>query len=222
MFSQHNGFSVKLGGSIGSPIPIGNIPDGASGSPTVGLLAGVAFEILLNTPWSLITELQYVHYGSTFSTPLEDHPYLDKVPVQTPDGSQVILEVNTTFTGTATGAFSNDYIQLPLLVGYCANESLELVGGVYLGWMFATRSYATGTGTVGIRPEIVEKDMYFNEKMQALDYGLQVGASYEFLHSLRVGIRGVFGLISVFTPDFETVDRTVTNVYVHGTVEYVL
>lgn len=213
-------YGVRLGISLGSPVPIGNIPEGASGAAVVGVVAGGTINWDFGGPWSVVSELQYVHYGSSFSTPLSNQPYIDKVPVHAPDGTQVVYEVNTTFTGRASGSFSNDYVQLPVLAAYRASDHVRLLAGTYLGWLFATHSHAIGIGTVGIRPEIVEKDMYFGEKINGLDYGLQLGASYALSNSLTFDIRCTMGLTSVFDSEFKTVDQTVRNVYAHLSLVY--
>lgn len=211
---------VRIGGAIGSPIPIGDVPDGADGAPAIGLVVGGYVDWYRDRNWSVISEIQFVHYGSTFNTPLTDQPYVDRVPVQTPDGGTVIFEVNTTFTGVASGEFSNNYLQLPVLAAWRAFDRWRMIGGAYVGWLVSTASYATGTGQVGIRPETVEKDMYFNEKINALDYGIQLGTQYQAFTDLSLDLRGVLGMTSIFDPEFETVDRTVQNVLFHLTLSY--
>jgi len=211
---------ARIGASVGAPIPIGDVPDGAEGSPTLGLVAGGYFDVSLAESWSLLCELQFVHYGGSFSTPLKDQPYVDRIPITTPDGTQAILEVNTTFTGTATGEFSNNYIQLPLLAAWRAYETWRFIGGPYAGILLSTSSYAKGVGHVGIRPETVEKDMYFNEKIKGIDYGAVIGAQYSPLNDLSVDMRCALGFTSIFRDDFVTVDRTVQNVYIQASLAY--
>lgn len=213
-------YGVRLGISLGSPVPIGNIPQGSTGAAVVGLVAGGTVNWDFGGPWSVVSELQYVHYGSTFSSPLSNQPYIDKVPVSAPDGTQVIYEVNTTFTGTTSGSFSNDYVQLPVLASYKASDKVRILAGTYLGWLFATHSHAKGVGTVGIRPEVVEKDMYFGEKLNGVDYGLQLGANYAISKYLAFDIRCTMGLTSIFDQQFKTVDQTVRNVYAHLSIVY--
>jgi hypothetical protein len=211
---------LRIGGAVGSPIPIGEVPEGATGAPAVGIVAGAYVDWFHGQTWSVVSELRYVHYGSSFATPLEDQPYIDRVPVQTPDGGTVIFEVNTTFTGTATGEFSNDYLQVPVYAAWQAFETWRFTGGLYAGWLVSTQSHATGVGQVGIRPETVEKDMYFNDKINALDYGMELGAQYQAFSDLDIDLRGILGFTSIFSKDFQTVDRTVQNVFFHVTLAY--
>ena len=211
---------ARIGASLGSPVPFGNVPEGATGSPVIGLVVGAYVDWELSPTWSILSEIQFVHYGSSFSTPLDQHPVIDRVHLELPDGSVAVYDVETTFTGTANGRFSNNYLQIPISAAWRAFDHWRFVGGGYLGWLASTSSYAIGTGNVGIHPEIVEKDMYFDEKIKGLDYGLQIGAQFFPWEDLFVDVRGVLGLTSIFTEDFRTVDRTVQNVYVHMSIGY--
>lgn len=218
----HNPVQVfaKLGASLGSPVPFGNIPDGASGSPILGVVAGGSVVIPISSNWGVQTELQFVHYGASFDTPLKDQPYVDKVPITTPDGSVVVFDVETTFTGKATGKFSNSYFQAPVMVVYNAGGPWNYTGGVYVGWLTSTQSYARGKGQVGIRPEEVEKDMYFSNNISAFDYGLMLGLQYRITRKMVVDMRGALGLTSVFDPDFKTISYTVRNTFLQITFNY--
>ncbi len=209
-----------LGMCTGAPIPVGNVPEGASGAPRLGFVGGAGLDIPLGEPWALHVEPQYVRYGATFDTPLTNQPYIDKVAVTTPDGSTTILEVETTFTGTATGTFDTEYLQLPILIRYQLSPSWGLLAGGYVGWMVATQSNATGVGQVGIRPEVVEKNLEFSERMQGVDHGMQLGAQWQAFEDLRLNLRAVYGLTSIFDPEFRTVDRTVHNLFIHVTLGF--
>ena len=211
---------AKLGTSVGSPVPFGNVPEGASGSPVLGLVAGAWVDWYHAAEWSVVSEVQYVHYGSSFSTPLENHPVIDRIPVTAPDGTTVVYEVETVFTGTATGEFSNHYVQLPVYAAWRPFDHWRFTGGGYVGWLVSTNSYAVGTGRVGIRPEVVQQNMYFNEKINGLDYGLQLGSQYWAFDDLFFDMRATLGLTSGFDKAFRTVDRTVQNFYVHLTLAY--
>jgi hypothetical protein len=210
----------RIGASVGSPVPFGNIPQGASGSPIIGLVAGGWVDWTIAPVWSIVSELQFVHYGSSFSTPLDNHPVTDRLVVEAPDGSTAIYEVETVFTGTASGQFSNNYVQLPVYAAWRPLQDWRFTGGVYVGWLVSTQSYAVGVGRVGIRPEIVEKDMYFNERIRGLDYGLQLGTQYFAFDDLFVDMRAVVGLTSVFTDDFKSFEETMPNAYVQVTLAY--
>ncbi|HLP28028.1 MAG TPA: porin family protein [Candidatus Didemnitutus sp.] len=211
---------VRIGGCVGAPIPVGNVPPGSTGSPVPGFIGGATLDVPLTSVWTVSIEPQFVRYEATFDTPLEDQPYIDKVAITTPDGSTTVLEVNTTFTGQATGAFITDYVQLPVLARFEPGYQWGLLAGGYVGWMIQTQSNATGVGTVGIRPEVVTRNLEFGERMQGFDIGLQLGGQFRVFDDLRLDLRGVYGLTSIFSQDFATVDRTVQNVFVHLTVGF--
>ncbi|MCX6140820.1 MAG: porin family protein [Candidatus Kapabacteria bacterium] len=212
--------NARMGACIGAPIPVGDIPAGSSGSPRPGFVAGLTIDVPLSQQWSVSIEPQFVHYDATFITPLVDQPYIDKIAVTTPDGSTTILEVSTTFTGEATGEFSTDYIQVPVLARLQTSTNWSVLAGGYLGWMVQTKSNATGVGTVGIRPEVVTRNLEFGDRMQGFDVGLQLGGQVQIYEDLQVALRGVYGLTSIFSPDFATVDRTVQNIFLHLTVGF--
>lgn len=213
---------VKVGTSIGSPVPFGNIPEGATGSPVLGLLAGGSVVFPIAKKWSIQTEIQFCHYGARFTTPLNNQSYIDKVAITTPDGGVVIFDVETTFTGTATGRFSNSYIQLPVSVVYSLSAKWNLLGGVYMGWLTSTSSYANGVGQVGIRPEVVNRDMYFDSNISGIDYGLSLGVQYEITPALVLDARGTLGLTSVFDEKFKTITYSVRNTFLQLSIQYAI
>ena len=222
VFAQQPSVAVRIGLAVGSPIPLSDIPTGAKGEAVPGLLGGVSVDIPVSDALSVVVEPQFVKYASRFETPLSQQPYIDRVPIALPDGSSTILEVNTTFTGTAVGAFNNSYLQLPGLARFALTPSWSLLGGGYLGWMLGTSSGATGIGQVGIRPEVVERNLEFGERMRGLDVGTQLGAQWRFFSDVYADLRVSYGLTSVFASNFVTVPQTVHNVFAHFSVSMVL
>ncbi|MBS1560163.1 MAG: PorT family protein [Bacteroidetes bacterium] len=213
---------MRVGAALGSPIPIGHIPEGSSGLPVPGFVGGAWLRNSLSERWGLALELVYTKYSSTFSAPLVDQPYIDRVVVTGADGSQSILEVETIFNGLSTGQFSNSYLQIPCMVHWTAASDLSVVGGPYVGYLVSTGTYATGVGTVGIRPEVVQKDMTFTEKMQKWDVGLQAGVQWSLWRDVFVDGRCTYGLTSVFDPSFRTIQYPVQNLFMSFCVGVVL
>lgn len=214
--------AVRIGMVVGSPIPLSDIPAGSTGEAVPGLLGGLSIDVPVTDAFSIVVEPQFVKYASRFATVLDQQPYIDRVPIALPDGSSTILSVNTTFTGTAVGAFDNNYLQLPILVRYAISPAWSVLGGGYLGWMVSTGSGATGIGQVGIRPEIVERNLAFGERMAGLDLGTQLGAQWRIFSDVYADIRASYGLTSVFATDFVTVQQRVHNVFAHFSVSMVI
>lgn len=206
---------LHAGITVGTPIPLGEIPDGATGAPTPKLTFAVGTSYDIGGSWSVVTEIRASGYGSTFSTPLINQPIIDKIPVRIADGSTVVYEVETIFNGSSTGTFDNTYVQVPLLLSYRLSDAWNVFAGPYAAWMVATRSNARGVGTVGIRPEIVERDMEFGDRMAELDYGLQIGTQTSLSTSIVLDTRVVAGLVSVFDASYKTVDQALHNLYLH-------
>lgn len=211
-----------MGAAIGSPVPIGNIPAGSSGAPVPGFVGGAWLRDSVAERWSVGLDLVYSNYSSTFSAPLVDQPYFDRVVVIGENGSQAVLEVETVFNGQSSGKFSNSYLQLPLVACWSAATDLRVIGGPYVGYLVSTGTYATGVGTVGIRPEVVTKDMVFTEKMRQWDLGIQAGVQWSVLRDVFVDGRCTYGLNSIFDPSYKTIPYPVQNLFVTVSVGIVL
>lgn len=217
--SQNSPVTVwtRVGATFGTPVPLGDVPEGAEGNPIVGFVGGGYLDFELSQRWSLLTEIQFVFYGGTFSTPFEQAPYKNRIAFFDADGRKSLREENTTFTGTATGTFANDYIQFPVLAAWRPLDRFRVVGGGYVGILVDTKSYASGVGSIGSGNEEVEKDMYFDAAISDIDYGAVAGVQYDPFKDISVDLRATIGLTSIFNEDFKTVDRVVQNVYFHMT-----
>ena len=144
-----------------------------------------------------------------------NQPIIDKVPVRIGDGSTVIYEVETIFNGSSTGTFNNTYVQMPVLLSYALSASWDVLAGPYVAWMVSNTTSARGVGTVGIRPEVVERDMEFGDRMASLDYGVQIGTQTALSTSFVLDTRIVLGLTSVFNASYRTIQYPLQNVYAH-------
>lgn len=214
--------AVRIGMVAGSPIPLSDIPAGSTGEAVPGLLGGLSIDVPVTDAFSIVVEPQFVKYASRFATVLDQQPYIDRVPIALPDGTVTTLDVSTTFTGVAVGAFNNNYLQLPVLARYALGSSWSVLAGGYLGWMMSTGSSATGTGTVGIRPEVVQRNLEFGNRMNTLDLGTQLGAQWKVFSDVSADFRVNYGLTSVFASDFITVQQRVHNVFAHFSVSMVI
>lgn len=213
---------MRMGAAIGSPVPIGHIPAGATGSAVPGFVGGIWIRDSLSASFRIGVDVVYTHYASTFASPLVDQPFIDNVVVTGDDGSQTVLEVETVLNGQSSGKFENSYLQIPFLAMWSAASDLYIIGGPYLGYLISTGTYATGVGTVGIRPEIVQKDMSFTEKIRRWDVGLQAGAQWFVLRDLFLDGRVTYGLNSIFDPSYKTIQYPVQNLFVSFSVGVVL
>lgn len=180
-------WGLKLGGNIGAPIPFGNIPEGATGAPIVGLNLGSWISYHFNPKMALKLEFNYSVKGASFKTPLVNQYYYDTEN-----------DFETIFNGTAEGKFDNQYLEWPLYIQYKLGKKLWITGGFYFAYMFATATYADGEGTVGYSPTVLTRTIPFEEELNNLDYGLRLGTAYTnggkfiFDADLSYGIPSIF------------------------------
>jgi hypothetical protein len=213
---------LRVGTTVGSPI-VSDIPEGSSGSAVVGILAGMQTEFDVSSTWSMQIDLTYTYLGSTFTTPMVDRWYVDRVAVGLPDGTVAYYDVETVFNGTAYGTFANDYLQLPVLARWGIADDWRLTMGAYAGYLLATGTTMRGVGTVGVRPELVDKNMEVTiEKMQRVDYGLVAGGQYRISIPVTIDLRITYGLNSIFDPTWRTIPYSVHNAYAQLSVGYAL
>ena len=209
LFAQENKlmWGIKAGGNIGAPVPFGNIPDGASGAPIVGLNLGSWLSYTLNKDLTLKLEFNYSVKGASFETPVVDLPYVE--------GGD-----STVFNGMAEGKFDNQYLEWPLYIQYKIFKKISLTGGIYFAYMFATATYANGEGTVGYSPTTVSRSIPFNEELNKFDYGARLGAVYtnggKFLFDANLS----YGIPSIFKKSYETIDYSINNFYFQFSVMY--
>jgi hypothetical protein len=212
IMAQNNniGWGLKLGGNIGAPIPFGNIPEGATGAPIVGLNLGSWISYHFNPKMALKLEFNYSVKGASFKTPLVNQYYYD------PE-----YEVETIFNGTAEGKFDNQYLEWPLYMQYRLGKKLWLTGGFYVAYMFATATYADGEGYVGyLSSVIVTRTIPFEEELNKLDYGVRLGIAYTNGGKFIFDADLTYGIPSIFKKSYKTIDYSINNMYFQFGVMY--
>ena len=150
-YSQKLFVGPKLGFNIGAPLPIGNIPKGAKGTPLACHNLGIFCKYKFSDKFSLQGELLYNRKGAQFVTPLDSMPFTDHI--QHPILPDIWLNVETFFNGTAEGAFDNYYLEVPLLLSYkIGNSKWSINTGGYYGWLAQTETHAIAKGYAGYDP----------------------------------------------------------------------
>ena len=88
-------FSVgtRVGVNIGSPVPFGNIPNGAGGNPIIGRNIGIVVEAELNEFYSIQFEVSMMRKACKFFTPLDSVEYIDRM--QHPAFPDIVFEIET-------------------------------------------------------------------------------------------------------------------------------
>lgn len=213
--AQKNPFTygVKLGGNIGAPLPFGNIPEGASGAPVVGLILGTWTSYNFTDKLSLNLEFNYSVKGASFTTPLVNQYYEDIQYLPKPDGSYEEVSIVTFFNGTAEGKFDNQYLEWPVFMSFRTFKKVRLLGGVYFAYMFSTSTYATGQGTVGYSTTVVTRSLPFDDELAKFDYGPMLGAKYQNGERFSFDARMAFGIPSIFKESYKTINYSINNLY---------
>ena len=220
--AQKNAFNlgIKVGGNIGAPIPFGNIPEGATGAPVVGLNLGSWASYSINQKLSLYIEFNYSVKGASFKTPLVNQYYEDIQYLPKPDGTYESVTIKTFFNGKAEGKFDNQYLEWPILLSYKPGNKVCVIAGLYFAYMFSTSTYATGEGTVGYSPTVVTRSLPFDEELNKFDFGPLLGAKYENGGHFSFDARMIYGIPSIFKESYKTIDYSINNFYFQFAVNY--
>jgi hypothetical protein len=219
-FAQSFSVGTKVGVNIGSPVPFGNIPNGAGGNPIIGRNLGIVIETELNDFYSIQFEISMMRKACNFFTPLDSVEYIDRM--QHPAFPDVVFEIETFFNGEAKGAFDNFYIEQSLIHNFRLTEKLDIALGVYSAWLQHSNTTATGIGSVGYDPNIIEETLDYANNMREWDYGFKAGIRYRMLKQIELGLRLSYGLESVFVDSFSLFKHPVNNTFLETTVCYKL
>lgn len=217
--AQNLTIGPKLGFNIGAPLPLGNIPEGAKGTPLACHNLGVFVNYKISDKISFQTELLYNRKGAQFTTPLDSMPYTDRM--QHPLNPDIWLDIETFFNGTAEGAFDNYHIEIPLLISYKIGQSKwAIMAGGYYSWLAQTETHATATGYAGYDPALREEVLDFAENTRGYDYGVIIGTTYNASDRININVRISFGMESVFVDDYEKITYSLNNMFAQFTASY--
>jgi len=218
-FAQNLTIGPKLGFNVGAPLPIGNIPKGAKGTPLACHNLGVFVNYKLSEKFNIQAEILYNRKGAQFTTPLDSMPYTDHM--QHPLYPDIWLDVETFFNGTAEGAFDNYYLEFPLLLSYKIGQSKwSVMAGGYYGWLAQTETHATAVGYVGYDPALREEVLDFAENTRSYDYGALIGTTFHASDRININMRISFGMESVFIDEYKKIDYSLHNMFAQFTASY--
>ena len=77
LLAQNLTIGPKLGFNVGAPLPIGNIPKGAKGTPLACHNLGIFVNYKVSEKFNIQAEILYNRKGAQFTTPLDSMPYTD-------------------------------------------------------------------------------------------------------------------------------------------------
>lgn len=208
----------KLGIDLGSPIPFSNMPQGAKGEPKMGFNVGAFFTYAFNDIHSISYEAGLVRKHTVFETPLDSMEYVERI--QHPTLPDVVFEVDTWFTGKASGAFDNYYFEQSLQHNFNVNTRLKVSYGLYYAILQKSNTYAVGVGTVGYDPEIVTQELDYSSNMRRVDYGVKAGVLVKATERTDLGLKLNYGMKSVFVDSFTMIDYSVNNTFLELALYY--
>lgn len=97
-----------------------------------------------------------------------------------------------------------DYLNIPVMAKFYVADAFSLEAGPQIGFLLSAKSDGTDV-----------KDF-----ITSTDFGLNLGAGYDFTENLSAGLRYNFGLSNVSDIDFEGEDFTVNNAVLSVSLGY--
>ena len=163
LFSQHNiHLSIRTGITTGSPIIIKNIPDGATGSPGIGINAGLAIDYVFHPKFSLTIGAAYAKKGSSFATPVSGKYDAARGVF----GERFPFPLRVNYTGDVDAGFDMTFLDFPVLV----NVHLKK-WWIGLGYQYSTMLNGTLDGLVDVKALLLNfNDRTFDESDNIKDY----------------------------------------------------
>lgn len=214
-------FGPKLGFNVGAPIPIGNIPKGAKGTPIAGNNLGFFGNYSINKHFSVQMEVLYTRKGAKFTSPIDSMPYNDKKELMLPDGTIIVFNIETFFNGKFKGVFDNHYFEIPLLLNYhFKNLKWSVCIGGYYAWLTENHTNARAIGTAGYDPTIHDEYVDFAENTRKYDLGFMAGGQYTFNNKININLRVSYGMKSILNDNYTIVDYSLNNCFAQLAASY--
>ena len=215
-------FGPKLGFNVGSPIPLGNVPKGARGTPIAGHNLGIFGNYAISKHFSIQLEALYTRKGAEFTSPIDSVPYNDsiKYDLHNPD-TTIVFIVETFFNGKFKGVFDNYYLEFPLLLNYhFNNKKWSVCIGVYYAWLTENHTNARAIGTAGYDPAIRDEYVDFAENTRKHDWGFIAGGQYTFNNKISINLRVSYGMKSILNDSYTKVDYSLNNCFAQLAATY--
>jgi hypothetical protein len=158
--------------------------DGApSPSSIIGFHIGGFVEVKISDKFSIQPELLYSTQGSKFDYAVYQNS----------------IEYDTENT------FRLSYVNVPVMFKYYAAEKFSLEAGPQIGFLTSSK----------METEVLGQSVTQNVKefFESVDFGLNIGAGYEFTKKVSLGVRYNFGLANVGKNEDGSNDKIKNNVF---------
>lgn len=150
-------------------------------TPLVGINAGGFVEVKISEKFSIQPELLYTTQGSNFDLAVDF------------EGDQYDTD----------NSFKLSYINIPVMFKYYVDKKFSLEGGPQIGFLTSSKL------EVKVLGQSVTQDA--KDYFESVDFGLNIGAGYDFTKKLSASIRYNIGLINIGSDEFATGDDKVSN-----------
>jgi hypothetical protein len=154
-----------------------------SSSSIIGFHIGGFVEVKVSDKFSIQPELLYSTQGSKFDVTVNE------------GGINYDTE----------NIFKLAYINIPVIFKYYASEKFSLQAGPQIGFLTSSKMETEVLG------QSVTQDV--KDFFESVDYGLNIGAGYDFTKKVSAGIRYNFGLANVFNDSEGSNDKIKNNVF---------
>lgn len=140
-----------------------------------------------------------------------DIKFSDKFSIQpellySTQGSKFNLTVNNNGTDYNTdNVFKLQYVNIPVMFKYYVVEKFSLEAGPQIGFLTSSKMETTVLGQTVSQNA---KDFF-----ESVDFGLNLGAGYEFTKKISAGVRYNFGLANVAKTDSGSNDKVTNGVF---------
>lgn len=202
-------FSAGIHAGIATGTPLGKVPEGATGAPGIGPAAGIFLAYQLNPRWKLSLAPAYARKKSRYHSPIGGKTRVSREIF----GIPFSIPFDLNYEGTADGVYDNQYLDLPLRIGYQFNDKFSF----YLGGQAAYLLKGSHTGEVDVKVAgfINVKDEPFDQSdfIRPWDYGALLGGEFALAGPFSLTAEVYVGLQPLFTDDFQELDGTYRNVY---------
>jgi opacity protein-like surface antigen len=143
------------------------------------------------------------HIGGFVEVKISDKLCIQPEVLYSTQGSKFDLTVNDGGTEYNTASiFKLAYINIPVMFKYYVAKKISLEAGPQIGFLTSSKLYVTVLG----------KDVSQNAKdlYESVDFGLNLGAGYDFTEKISAGVRYNFGLANI-AKNQEGDDSTIKN-----------
>ena len=202
---------ARLGYSIGGTIPtrIGHEIRGINNF-NLGLHFTVAAEATLpiNQRWSVHSGLRYEMGGMDVDSRVKNYD------IEVVKGDESLSGI---FNGNVRIKSTQRRITLPVQAAYSLSNSVSLRGGLFMGWLthrrfwgWAYDGYLREGTPVGAKIEMGTEpgdrgDFEFDHNMRIMQWGLDVGADWQFHQRWGLYAELTYGFNGLFKSDFHSV-----------------